>query len=290
MRVFVTGASGGLGRAFLENMLRDGHIVTALSRREMSTQISGLEWIRGDLSSPGSWASALAGADAVAHLAALTHAADPAAYYPVNVEGTRLLIEVARHANFSGRFLFVGTRAMGEACGAYGASKELAEAVVRASGLDFVIVRPAEVMGLGRGEAAAQVVWAVDRLPIVPIPGMGYCRLAPVHVEDVTAAMSAALVSPLASRRSYVLAGPKEMTYSEMVETVMLLRGVKKPKLPVPFFLLRGLALAYRLCGLSRPPLVADQIPRLTCPKSVDIDPARRDLGFAPRPFEAMLD
>jgi len=68
MRLFVTGAGGFLGRHVVACALARGHEVTALirggdvDRRDVTV-------VRGDLRRPADWQPALAGADAVVHLA-----------------------------------------------------------------------------------------------------------------------------------------------------------------------------------------------------------------------------
>src|SRR5215212_3131125 len=70
--VFVTGATGVLGRATIPKLLASGFIVRALSRGEANDatiRALGAEPVRGDLFDPNSLARAVAGADAVLHLA-----------------------------------------------------------------------------------------------------------------------------------------------------------------------------------------------------------------------------
>jgi 2-alkyl-3-oxoalkanoate reductase len=70
--VFVTGATGVLGRATVPQLLASGYTVRALSRNEANDatiRALGAEPVRGDLFDPDSLSRGLAGADAVLHLA-----------------------------------------------------------------------------------------------------------------------------------------------------------------------------------------------------------------------------
>lgn len=284
--VFLTGGSGGLGSLLALRLAGEGLTVLALARDPSRLPTHDLiRPVPGDLLDPATYRQALAGATDVVHLAAATHLPDPAGYERVNVEGTRRLIEAAREAGLPGRVLYVGTRATGAACGAYGASKARAEDLVRQSGLAFVIVRPAEVWGLSSREALARLVDQVARGPVVIAPGSGGHVLAPVHAHDVVQALTQALARPEALGKVYTLAGPEAMTYLELVRRLQDRAGVRRPVIRPPLWVLSLAARAFALLGLSRPPLVPDQIPRLSCPKDTDIGPARRDLGFDPRPF-----
>src|SRR5215216_5587988 len=70
--VFVTGATGVLGRATIPQLLASGYTIRALSRGEandVAISALGAEPVRADLFDPKSLSRALAGADAVFHLA-----------------------------------------------------------------------------------------------------------------------------------------------------------------------------------------------------------------------------
>jgi hypothetical protein len=69
MRVFVTGASGLIGRALCNELLARGDQVVALSRRRRESADAALCWVQGDPSRCGDWTGELEGTDAVVHLA-----------------------------------------------------------------------------------------------------------------------------------------------------------------------------------------------------------------------------
>jgi uncharacterized protein YbjT (DUF2867 family) len=72
MRVFLTGATGYIGSAVMDALLRSGHEVTALVRDpEKAERVArrGVQPIIGELSTPGSYAAAAESADAIVHSA-----------------------------------------------------------------------------------------------------------------------------------------------------------------------------------------------------------------------------
>jgi nucleoside-diphosphate-sugar epimerase len=72
MRIFLTGATGHIGSAVMDALLRTGHDVTALVRNsENAERVSrrGAEAIVGELSKPASYAAAAEAADSIVHTA-----------------------------------------------------------------------------------------------------------------------------------------------------------------------------------------------------------------------------
>ncbi|MBA3556530.1 MAG: SDR family NAD(P)-dependent oxidoreductase, partial [Gemmatimonadales bacterium] len=99
MKVFVTGATGFIGRALSERLIDEGHAVKALARE--SASISSLEHldleiVPGDIRDADVVEKAMDGCEHVYHLAAATSwSRTRPEYAAVNVEGTR---NVARAA------------------------------------------------------------------------------------------------------------------------------------------------------------------------------------------------
>jgi NADH dehydrogenase len=115
--------------------------------------------IQGDLLIPDSYRSALAGADAVIHLAAATGKASAATHTRVNLEGTRAIADACAASRRP--LLFVSSVVVqypDHSRYPYAAAKAAAETVVRDSGVPHVIARPTIVAGPG-----APVIGALAR-------------------------------------------------------------------------------------------------------------------------------
>jgi NADH dehydrogenase len=270
----------------MDLLQENGHSVSVLTRQSKRPLVIKAGIVQGDLLDPATYSRELKHADAIIHMAAVTHTNTPELYGKVNAEGTRLLLEAAVGEEFAGRFLFVSTRAVGEECGSYGASKARAEELVRLSPLEWTIVRPAEVYGASGREAISSLISMAQKSHVIPIPGWGQDRLAPVYIDDVLDGMVQALRCAHAVRKTYTLAGPEEMTYSELVERFLHLFDRKATTLPVPYAVLRAIACGCDLLRWSNPPIVTDQVERLRCFKSSDIAAAVQDLGYCPRCIE----
>ncbi len=295
--VLLTGP-GKLGRPLAARLAGAGLAGRVLSRRPPGDGLPpGWEAAPGDVTRPETLAEPFRGVDAVLHLAAITHSADPALYDRTNRLGTANVLAAAEAAG-ARRFVHVSTRAIDPRGGAYSRSKAAAEALVAASPLAWTILRPAEVYGAGGSEGIDRLIASIASrplvpiFPIVPIIAARAARVAPLHVDDAVEAMARALLEDVAIGRVYTLAGPEEMSYGELAARIARhvsgRLGAHRLLVPVPLPLLAAAAWAMRRAGLA-PPLVPDQIPRLLAAKSADIAAAAADLGFAPRTLEAGL-
>ncbi|MEO8504972.1 MAG: NAD-dependent epimerase/dehydratase family protein [Acidobacteriota bacterium] len=277
---------GRLGRPLLEALHRRGVGGSVLHRRAAATLPPGWRFISADVTRPESLAGACADCEHVLHLAAVTHSNRSGEYERVNAGGTMNLIAEARRAGVR-RFTLVSTRAISPAGGAYSLSKLHAEAMVRASGLEWNILRPAEVYGAG-GEGIAALIERCRAGRCVPIVGDGSARLAPIHLEDAVEGICRALALT-ASGRVIELAGPEEMTYLKLVHRLAKYFGTRPRTLHVPAALLHLTALALAPLPIKKPPIYVDQVSRLLSPKSYDPESARSHLGLTCRPLEAGL-
>ena len=175
----VTGATGFVGQALLDQALADGHTVRALVRRPQPPR-AGVEWIAGGLDDSAALRSLLHRAEAVIHVAGVVN--DAAEFELGNVTGTLNLIE-AMKAEGLARLIYVSSLSAREpALSAYGASKARAEKLILASGLDWTIVRPPGIYGphdVDYFEMFRLARWGV--MPVPPRTG----RASIIHVADL---------------------------------------------------------------------------------------------------------
>ncbi len=280
-RVLVTGGNGALGARLVPLLQARGHEVLVLGR-EPHALLHNVTYIHADITQKDDLEKKLASVefDTVLHLAGVTHTHDPQLYFKVNADGTRNLVDVCKHRKVL-RFFYMSSRAAERGGGAYAKSKIIAERIVESSGLDWIILRPAEVYGAG-SEAILSLARHMQKYHLAPMLGDGSSAVAPVWVDDVLQATVQTIDSAVA-KRTYTIAGPQEFTYNDVVDVMAKTLHLRALKVHIPIFVMRILAAIAKRVGSSI--IVDDQIDRLMVKKDADISEARRDLGFNPLPL-----
>ena len=177
----LTGATGFVGQAVLDRAHTADIAVRALARKAQAPQ-AGVEWIIGDLDNSAALAALMQGTEAVVHIAGVVNSPDPTGFEAGNVKGTLNVIEASLAAGVQ-RFVHVSSLSAREPdLSSYGASKARAEKLVRASGLDWTIVRPPGIYGprdVDYFEMFRLARWGV--IPVPPREG----RASIIHVDDL---------------------------------------------------------------------------------------------------------
>ena len=256
MIVAVTGGTGFVGTRLLEAGAAAGHQLRALTRRPMRPRVA-VDWVLGSLEDRPALETLVAGADAVIHVAGVITGRTAADFEACNVDGTARMIEAARGAGIR-RFVHVSSLAAREpGLSLYGASKARSEELVRASGLEFAIVRPPAVYGPGDRETLDLFKMARRGLMLMPPAG----RLSLIHADDLaalllaladTAAPGGLTVEPDDGR-------PGGWSHREFAQALGAAVERNPAVVHVPSALLRGAARADQLVRGGKAKLTADR-------------------------------
>ncbi len=252
MRVLVTGATGMLGRSTAEALIARGDDVSVLQRRP-----SGLPCreVLADITDPDVVRRAMAGHDAVVHLAAKVGVSGSwHDYVTANVDGTRNVVAACRSTGVS-RLIHVsspsvahaGHALMGVAAepadpararGAYARSKAAAELEALsadAAALAVLVVRPHLVWGPGDIQLVEPVVTRArtGRLLVV---GSGAALIDTTYIDNASAAIVAAVdaCGPVHGEPLVVSNGEPRPVY-EILTRLCLAAGQAPPSRHVPF-------------------------------------------------------
>ena len=289
-RVFVTGATGFVGRTVIQALRAEGYVVRCLVRRGSEPDLRGVEAIErveGDVLSRQTLEEGMAGCDAVVHLVGIIreHVPTNTTFYRVHVQGTGNVVAAAASV---GVRRYIHMSALGAREGArsrYHQTKWAAEEAVHACSLPWTIVRPSVIYGRGDGFVSL-LVWVVRRLPVVPLIVGG--RLQPVPVEQVAQGVARALARPSAVKQTYEVGGPDRVTLGELVDLIGKVLGRRRIlKFNVPRVVVRVATRA--LHRLPYFPLTPDQLLMLEEDNVCDPAPFFSTFGLAPLPLATGL-
>ncbi len=297
--ILVTGASGFVGSHVLPELLGAGHRVVALvrtqqavekvARRVPANQAANLEVRTGDVDRRGTLVAALAGVDAVVHLAAIPRDWNGGRrLLAVNLDGTRNVIAAMQTAGVR-RLVHLGALGVEDREELhYAKSKARAERAVADSGLDWTILKPSLLFGPGDG--FFNIVAGLVRLSpgIVPVPGDGSSRFQPLHVADLALCVRLSIERLATIGHAYELGGPRTWTYREITAEVCRATGRRRVIIGMPVPLISLVAGAAEAVHVPFP-VGTDQLRQLALDNVGPIDGVHAAFGFIPRRMEGEL-
>lgn len=310
-KVLVTGASGLLGGAVADLLAERGWEVTVMQRRSAGGRHRET---LGDVRDQEAVSRAVAGQDAVVHLAAKVDVVGPwMDFVRINVGGTRHVVEALR-AQGGGRLVqvsspsvahtgssLVGTGAAPaspmRARGSYARTKAAAELfalMAESPDLAVTAVRPHLVWGPGDTQLVGRIAERArqGRLALV---GRGTALVDTTYVDNAAEAIVAALEHIEDARgEAYVVTNGEPRPIGELVAAICRAVGAPEPRLRVPAPLAQVLggavegavALSERLPGvppITQPPLTRFLAEQLSTAHWFDQRRTREALHWTPR-------
>ncbi|MDH3398322.1 MAG: NAD-dependent epimerase/dehydratase family protein [Acidimicrobiia bacterium] len=306
MKVLVTGATSLLGRAVVTRLQERGDEVAVFQRRPSG--LGGAEHL-GDVVDRAAVATAMAGVEAVVHLAARTMAVaiGPwAQFEETNVRGTQCVIDMAREAGVT-RFVHVSSPSVASggqslvgapaaaadpdrARGHYAKSKAQAELIALAANspdLAVVAIRPHLIWGPGDTQLVGRIV-SRARAGRLVIVGSGASLIDTIYVDNAADALVAGLDrAPLVGGRALVVTNGQPRPVRELINRIVIAAGLEPPRFKVPYRLARTGGLAaeqiWELLGREDdPPMTGFVAEQLSTAHWFDQRETREALGWEP--------
>jgi uncharacterized protein YbjT (DUF2867 family) len=274
-QVHIIGASGRSGVALCRSLLADGASFAPVVRNAAKWAATGIGVAAriADLADAAHLRDALADATRIVSCAHARHAAD-----------------VLTAAPPGARFVFLGsTRKFTNWPDAHGNGVAAGEAAFFASGRSGVMLHPTMIYGAQGEDNVQRLAVLLRRLPFVPLPDGGTALVQPIHQDDVTRAIRAALDVARDGAHSLVIAGPSPLPYADFVRAIAVASGQRPPRI---VRLPAGALMA--LTGILRyipflPRVRPAEIRRLMEDKSFDVRPMIDTLGITPLPLREGL-
>ncbi len=285
----VIGGSGFLGRYVVKRLAAAGHVVrvavrdpeTALFLKSMG-RVGQVVPLYANITADNTLARAVEGADAVVNLVGILAERAKGDFVRMQAEGAG---RVARLSAAAGVKHLVQISAIGAdpaSPAQYARTKAEGEALVRQYFPSATILRPSLVFGpedkfFNRFAGLALVS------PVMPVIA-GASRFQPVYVGDVADAVMAALTRPDAAGKTYELAGPKVMTFREILGWILAQIRRHRPLVAMPDAAARLMA-HIPFSGLTSDQLLMLQRDNVASPDM----PGLAALGITPTPIDLIV-
>lgn len=300
MKVFITGASGFIGRTI------------AAALRARGDEVSGVDFVAdmkanvvaGDITEPGEWQDHSQGCDLVIHTAAIVSNAEGMdAQWRVNTVGTRYTLDAAVRGGAT-RFLYLSSvRAFSDTGfpdgvteawpvrpdgNPYVDTKIACEQVVlqahAAGEIAVTIVRPGDVYGPGSRPWTIIPVEKIRQNQFV-LPAMGNGIFSPVYVDDLVDGIILAAEHPNAAGQVFTISGGIGVPCKEFFGHYYRMLGKGGPIVVPTVAAVAATGAFATAAGLARQKTEINPIAvrYFTRTGTYSIDKARRMLGYEPK-------
>jgi NADH dehydrogenase len=294
MKIVITGANSAVGQAILrcgpkhEDTTNTfvAAVRSARAAEQIRTQTGNANGVvRISYDDPASLEAAFQGASAVIHLAGILVETPDSSYEKANVASTSGVVEAAKRNGVRKIVLVSATGADESSSNRYYRTKGQAEALVRASGLNYTVLRAPLLLGPGTaGSAALERHVSHSRAKLI---GGGRNLLQPLCVDDLARAAVAATNPSIANNLVLDLVGPVSLPERELVERAARLMGrqIRIGSIPKSWF---SLILAIRQ-RLGKPGFSRDALEVITADTGLNPQPAAFTLGIELTGIDEMI-
>lgn len=274
--ILTVGGTGRVGSEVVRQLRRQGRPVRALCRSETRAQPlhdADVEIALGDLANRGVLEKACQGATTIiSTMTSLNPRSLGAQYRPevIEGEGHQNLVEAGREAGVR-QIIYLSAIGVDhpDAPRQFRVKRHVEE-IVRSGGLPYTILRPSGFM-----ENLLPMIPAMQRFPIMPLPGRGRAPITYIAVEDIARVAVQAVGHPEAQGAIIEYGGPEDLSNRQCVQIAAKVLGTSARICPIPltlfhlvgavarpvspglreFFAILRFVDRYGLCAPRRPPL-----------------------------------
>lgn len=326
--LLITGATGYIGRQFLNELDFSSYHVSCLVRDASSSAVKELQlaypaitFISGDITKPNSLTHIPKKSEYLLHIAALTNAPKNIdqtwpLFKQINVDGTSNIIR-AMPASFK-QCIFVSSV---DAAGSlqplvnadedilpqpnteYDTSKLAAEKVVKQlaseKGFAYTIIRPSMVFGPGKSNpemfkinTLISLYFKLVKIGLFPMFGWGNNYVPLVAVADVVKILMASIGNKKVRNQTINAVSSQPIRFKELISKIKTIANPRCLVLPIPLFILkpslRLLELLTKPVGVTLP-ITAKGVTYLTTSRSYDSTKAKQLLNYSSTPLSETL-
>jgi nucleoside-diphosphate-sugar epimerase len=290
MKIAITGGTGFIGRHLARELIKQGREVIAIARGQYSrnTQpVEGAEFISCDARDTEKLAAAFQSCDAVVHCAGTSVEDDNQTFEELHVEGTRSAVAAAERAGVKKFVLLSYLNVRPNVNSKYHTTKWQGEEIVRASKLNYTILKAGLVYGPG-DHLLNNLSNLFRKMPVFAQVGLKEKTVRLLAVEDLVDVIGTSLDEKRFARQTVAVTGPEEFPFSQAARRIAKAMG--RPALivlPFPVFFHRILAW-FSESFMRKPLITASQVQMLAdgisqpSPESITLpDEVQPKTGFS---------
>jgi nucleoside-diphosphate-sugar epimerase len=229
-KVVITGAAGLVGQNLIPRLFDRGfNNIVAIDKHPTNTVIlqknfPAVRLLRSDLaaneSHPPEWQAELAGCDALVIAHAQIGGIVPEEFVRNNINATERLLEAALRHKVPYIVSISSSVVNSIAVDSYTETKKAQEALVAASGIKQIVLRPTLMFGWFDRKHVGWLARFMQKAPIFPIPGSGKFLRQPLFAGD--------FCNVIVSAMEREMTGAYNITGQEPIDYIDLIRAVKK--------------------------------------------------------------
>ncbi|MCP3871161.1 MAG: SDR family oxidoreductase [Gammaproteobacteria bacterium] len=291
MRILITGASGFIGSHLVQGMLQAGHQVSMCVRHPAATHghWPGLETTKADFSTDhgiADWIPRLRQIDVVINTVGIIRESRGQTFEALHTLGPVTLFRACEAVGVRRVIQISALGADETAFSPYHLSKRAADRCLREMKLDWAVVMPSIVYG--PGARSMSLFKAIAGMPLVPLIDKGEQQIQPIHVEDLTKAITQLVESTSPLRADISMMGPSPVSMGDLYTRLRRWLGLGRPRfLSIPY------RVVLKLTGWGEPvglaPAPTDAIRMLQTGNTANIQPFVSRFGFMPRSLDQAL-
>ncbi|PHI06895.1 NAD-dependent epimerase/dehydratase family protein [Fusobacterium polymorphum] len=306
MKVLLTGATGFLGKYVIDELKNNSYQVVAFGRNEKIGKAlidKNVEFFKGDIDNLDDLFKASQDCLAIIHAAALSTVWGRwEDFYNVNVLGTKNVIQVCEEKNLklvfvSSPSIYAGAKdqldvkedeaAKENNLNYYIKSKIMAENIIKSSKLNYMIIRPRGLFGVGDTSIIPRLLELNKKIGI-PLFVDGKQKVDITCVENVAYALRLALENNQYSREIYNITNDEPIEFKEILTLFFNEMGTEGKYLKWNYNIISSLVsfleIIYKFFRIKKePPITKYTLYLMKYSQTLNIDKAKRELGYHPK-------
>ncbi len=292
-RIVITGAAGLVGQNLIQRLKQHGHSnIVGIDKSERNSAIlrelhPDIEVIVADLAQDDGWQDQLAGVSALVHGHAQIGGLDGEEFQRNNLRASERVMEAARRHAVPYVVNISSSVVNSMAVDHYTETKKAQEAIVLASGIDQIVLRPTLMFGWFDRKHVGWLARFMERVPVFPIPGSGRYLRQPLYVGD----FCNVIISAIETRKTgaFNITGQERIDYIDLMREVRRAANAKAIIMTIPYGLFALLLRGYALIS-SNPPFTEKQLEALSTPDVFEVIDWPGIFGVPATPLAAALD